>query len=697
VLFTTACEKDDLNTDQLGGSEVLLRSFGPSPIARGAELRIIGTNLDKVESVEIPGAPAITDITRISATEIRVIVPQTAEIGLITLKAAGKTIRSVTQLTYNEPISIDKMTPATVKPGGTIKIEGEYLNLIKEIIFVEDVHVLQADFINQSRQAIEVVIPKTAQTGKIIVSNGADIAPPEGEDPGIPIWVYSDDVLDVILPIITELNPQPVKPGNELTIIGSYFDLVESIKLGDSNLEISEFTVNDDKTEIKISVPEETEIGDVKLIAFSGVEVGVELKLVAPVITGIAPNPAKNKGLLTINGIDLDLVTSVLFAGEVEGSIQSKSATKIEVEIPITALEGAIVLNTHSGQKTESAPLTLVKPVISAIAPLNLTAGDHITLTGTNLDLVSEVIFKSGNASVSVEVTSAEMTTLSLRTPFTATSGTVSLKTVNGTIVTSSQSLTIAPATLPIITEMPKSVKPGALLTIKGVNLETVTGITFIYPSQEIVATKFLPDASGETLQVYTPTTNGDVILRLYAGTDYVESSVLTIGTVDPIYDLSYVFFDFDGKGSWWGSYGAVENDPSLSLDGSQYFRINQDLPDGWVDFFWRNGKNDFKTDDVTVSDWVIKMDVNVLGTTTPPFKFRLNGTDGDFWAIFGGMANKGGWYTVTIPLTDFVDDNGTGTNHLPNVQNISADFGLALAGAGMTNICIDNIRFEPK
>jgi hypothetical protein len=51
----------------------------------------------------------------------------------------------------------------------------------------------------------------------------------------------------------------------------------------------------------------------------------------------------------------------------------------------------------------------------------------------------------------------------------------------------------------------------------------------------------------------------------------------------------------------------------------------------------------------------------------------------------------------LTVPLTDFVDNNGLGTSHLPNVQNINADFGLALAGEGFIDICIDNVRFEEK
>jgi hypothetical protein len=180
-------------------------------------------------------------------------------------------------------------------------------------------------------------------------------------------------------------------------------------------------------------------------------------------------------------------------------------------------------------------------------------------------------------------------------------------------------------------------------------------------------------------------------------GSDWIFTKVtITIKggpRVDPVKDPSYVFFNFDGRNSWWGGNGKIENDPELSLDGSNYFRINGNLTGSWIDFFWRNGKDNFKTDGVTIAGWVVKMDVNVLGPTTPPFKYRFKGSDGDFWATFGGLENKGGWYTVTVPLTDFYD----GGTQIPNVQNINEDFGLALAGQGETNICIDNVRFEPK
>jgi len=709
VLFTFCNKSDELNTNQLSDSEVTLKAFGPCPVARGAELRIIGTNLDKVESVTIPGASPMTNMTRISKTEIRITTPQTAETGFISLKAGDKIITSITPIYYSEPISIDRFTPTTVKPGAaTLKIEGEYLNLIREVIFVnadlETNHVRQSVFISQSREAIELPVPLTAQTGKIIVSDGADLVE-EGENPGIPVWIYSENDLIVALPVFSAISPKPVKPGSELTITGTNLDLVKSLRFGNSNIEITEFVGT--ATSITTVVPEETQIdatagkGDLKLIAFSGLEVTYDdLRLVAPAITTLSA-PVKNLEILTINGTNLDLVSSIVFAGNVTvdaDDFESHVAGRIEVEVPATAVAGKTVLNTYSGQTAEM-DYTLVQPVISSIAPLNLTAGDDLTITGIDLDLTVEVIFKSGEGTVSVNLTVApDNSSFTVRTPFTAIDGAISLKTTNGTVIESTQSLTVAAATLPVVVEMPRGIRPSGLLTLKGVNFETVTRLSFLYPSDEIVATQFLSDISGEILQVYVPARRGVVTVRLYAGDDHVDYSPLTIAMYDPVWDESYVFFNFDSKGSWWGSFGSIENNPDLSLDGSNYFRINQNLTGSWIDFFWRNSRNDLKTDDVTVADWVIKMDVNVLESTTPPFKFRLKGSDiGDYWLVFGGLENKGEWYTVTLPLADFADQDGLGSNHLPNVQAVDQDFGLALAGEGLTNICIDNVRFEPK
>ena len=134
-LTFTACDNgDDEDTNQYKGG-ISLNVFGPSPVSRGGVLRFLGSGMDKVTAVAIPGCDDITDIEVVSDTEIRVTVPQTAQPGLVVLKTPKGDITTKTELTFTEPIALEAFAPAEVKPGSELTITGEYLNLIKEVIW----------------------------------------------------------------------------------------------------------------------------------------------------------------------------------------------------------------------------------------------------------------------------------------------------------------------------------------------------------------------------------------------------------------------------------------------------------------------------------------------------------------------------------------------------------------------------------
>jgi hypothetical protein len=667
-------------------TSIILKAFGPSPALRGGELRFIGSNLDKVTAVVFQGLTSgetveVSEIEVVNEREIRVTIPQNAGLGKVTLKTPQGDIQTLTSLTFLEPISISSVTPTTLRAGQILTVKGEYLNLIKKVIFVDNVEVESKDFISQSREQLQVRVPDEAQTGKIILSNGEEI----------PIEIYSNEVINIILPTFVEFSPVTVKPGNNINITGTNLDLVAGVKFG-GDIIVKEVILNADSTQITVTVPFEAQDDTVKLITKSGLEVKGNKKLITVIPSNLAVSPTivKNGNTLTIKGKDLDLVESIKF-GDIEGQINAKSETEISVIVPETANSKVATLVTFSTKTINTPEFSYVKPKITALSPNSLMAGSELTVNGSDLDLIRKVIFPSAAKAVNVEPSSS--ISFVVNVPTDATSGIVKFVTVNGTEILSPIELTVKEADIPVITSIPASAKPGQLLVIQGTKLNLVESVIF---QNNVKATQF-GTRSATLLEVYVPenATKGAVTLKLVTFAGKEVDVPITISGTDPIADPSYVFFDFDGKDSWWGSYGSVENDPALSLSGN-YFRINQDLPSGWVDFFWRNGQNDLKVDGVTVEEWAVKMDVNVLGGTTVPFKFRLNGTDGDFWAIIPGMENRGGWYTVTIPLTDFKDDNGYGTNILPNVQNITQDFGLATAGdAGFVNMCIDNVRFE--
>jgi hypothetical protein len=155
-------------------TKVLLYSFGPMPIARGAELKFIGVNLDKITAVILPDNITITSFTTKTSTLLTLTVPQDAMPGYVVLKTPDGDITTKTEIGYSEPISISGFTPATVKAGDALTISGDYLNLVGEVIFTDRVSVLADDFTSHSRTEIQLVVPAEAQTGKIAVSNAEE-------------------------------------------------------------------------------------------------------------------------------------------------------------------------------------------------------------------------------------------------------------------------------------------------------------------------------------------------------------------------------------------------------------------------------------------------------------------------------------------------------------------------------------------
>ena len=233
----TSCDDDDddFSTEQYVGG-VSLNVFGPCPVARGGELRFLGSGMKHIQSITLPGSGDITDIKVISDNEIRITVPQDAMPGYVVLHSSKGDITTKTLLSFTEPISLDKVSPLTVKAGDVLTLTGDYLNLISEVIFADDVAVSEEEFTSHSRYEIKLPVPAEAQSGKIILSDGAEI----------PNWIYSEDELTVTLPAVADvLDLTGAKPGETVTVTVSNVDLVTKVIM--PNDDEVEFTVDGDK------------------------------------------------------------------------------------------------------------------------------------------------------------------------------------------------------------------------------------------------------------------------------------------------------------------------------------------------------------------------------------------------------------------------------------------------------------------
>ena len=684
VLFVlNNCKKDD----DIASGLVQLNSFGPSPALRGGDLRFIGTNLDQVTAVILPNNVEVTTFKTKTPELLVIEVPKATVEGKVSLKTAQGNITSKSLLTISEPIAITSFSPAKLRPGATLTINGTYLNLIKEIIFSNKKSVTA--FKSQTETKIEVLVPADAQSGVFVISNGMLD----------PILIESTTPLDITVPTVSSISPSPVKAGANLSIEGTDLDLTKEITFpGGSKVSTFESI---EAGKIVVKVPANSQDGAVKLGLASLVELSStpQVNMLLPTITDIAPNPAKTGGKITVKGKDLDLVTTVTFGGNKTGSIQSgRTATEMEVNVPADATVSTVSFATAANKSVSSGEtLSLVKPNISAIAPADIQVNKELTITGTHLDIVAKVKFNGGKE---VEVNNPSSTQIKVIVPVGTISGNISVVATNGDEVSSEQQLNILASTSSVITKMPTSAKPGQKIRIEGENLDEISEVIF---PVNVTATMF-GSKSNTVIDVFIPSKTKTGVGRIKFITtkgETVESPEINIQGIDPIADLSLVFFDFDNLGRWWGDAGVNEKDPALTVDGSNYFRVNQNC-NGWTGFFWRNGANNFPGNVVgtQISKYVMKFDVNVLSPITGgEFAWRMKGSEGDFWYRWKpweatGSYKTDGWITVTVPLTAFSD----GSKGIVNLASITEDFGVAFnSGASNVNVCIDNVRLELK
>ncbi|WAC09424.1 IPT/TIG domain-containing protein [Dyadobacter pollutisoli] len=265
VAFITACNDDD---DEVNSGEVQLLSFGPSGVKPGEEISFIGNNLDKVTSIELPGASVPSSaFLKQTAELITLNVPKETEEGLVTLKTAAGDIVSKTILSFEVPVIIKTVT-AEAKPGTNVTITGEFLNWVDGVTFAPDTTVTK--FVSQTMTELVVAVPVNAKTGKLVLYSG-------GTEP---LSTETEKELVVTLPTITTLAPNPATKGKSLTITGTNLDLAEGVLFTGSAAAVTKF-VSKSATQIVVTVPADAAKGKVSLITYSNVEVPSkdELKL----------------------------------------------------------------------------------------------------------------------------------------------------------------------------------------------------------------------------------------------------------------------------------------------------------------------------------------------------------------------------------------------------------------------------------
>jgi hypothetical protein len=345
--------------------------------------------------------------------------------------------------------------PTGAKHGDTLRFIGINLNKVSSIEFTGGATAVvnQSDFKKQTSELILVIVPQAAEKGYVTLkTSDGDI---------VTKTQLNLDVLTTVASFTTQ-----ARPGENITITGNYLNWVDRITFNRDK--IVQTFVSKSITQLVVKVPDDAQTGPL-IIHYGGtdsadVQTADTLKVTLPVSTSFSPNPVKHGTDLTITGTNLDLVKKVIFTSVTTPvtSFVSQTATQLVVKVPASTTKGKVTLEAASGVQTVStADLDVVLPAITSMSPNPVDTLANLTITGTNLDLVSSASFVGASNAVTSFV-SQSATQLVVKVPGGSVTGKLTLGVKNSTLsVKSSNDLAIIGSTVPPIIIYDDAVTPA--------------------------------------------------------------------------------------------------------------------------------------------------------------------------------------------------------------------------------------------
>ena len=694
LMGLVSCTREELSTEQLSDDTVVFGSFAPNPVVRGAELRIIGSNLDKIVEVQIPGSEPITEIEVVSkgkVSEIRVVTPAAgAEDAPVTGKVvivdnAGKTYQSKTDLTFTEGIVIDSFTPATAMPGDVVTVKGDYLYNVQQIVLKEGVYVTGDQITEKTRRELKFIVPSNAVTGPVTIGDVDENNNPEGL---IPNNVPSKDVLTIGSPTVKAADRGMLKAGATIKVEGTYLDMIQKAAFvvtteeGDAYTDV-DFVLAEDHKSIEVVLPASVVEGKIVLTSYAGeaFEAGAYTTVV-PTGVAIAAETRYKAGLnVVVTGKDLDLVTEADLAGTALDVVYADG--KITATIPAKAVSGAVTLTLANGKTVETEAIELVQPVITEITPLELYAGDeNIFVKGDDLDLVTSVTL-GGKA---VEFTYADGT-IEVITALTSVSGKIALTLDNGVVVESTDEIKMNYHALVIVTEMPAMQHIGQEVVLRGTNFALVENI-FIGETK-VTQYSLRTDEEVRFLMPWMKAGSYNMSFHLFSGDVETVATPIEVGLELDIKTI------WEGEASlnWsgmqdlaWGGYDWSTVKPGTIL--TAYFTLHE--ADYWQVRF-ANGSWTSIPSGVEIASGLGQGDGNIPMTAGATYyAIKLTAADINMLVNEGGLVMTGANYTLTkLTLTSEISQEVTLwegeliADDWANQPYALSDAGLELAAAG--------------
>lgn len=480
MIGLASCTQEELGTDQYSDGTVAFSAFGPNPVVRGDTLTILGSNLEKVKEVQLPGVDPITEFAEVVAGpkgQLKVVVPvegpEDAPVtGIVSIVDQNGTVfSSTTELSYTEGIKITSIAPAEVLPGDVVTIKGDYLYNTREVVFVsgndDGKSYVVGEAIKATRYELKVAVPADAISGAVMLGDVDETNNPDGL---LPNTAYTSEIT-VKDPTVTAFAKTTFKAGAAVEISGTYLNMIKTVKFTGADVDVADFTVAADAKKLTVALPATANDGAVTAVSYAGKEFAAgEIETVRPTEMAVAAETRYKAGLnVIVTGKDLDLVTGAKVSG-VDATF-STTAEKTTVVLPATSADGDVVFSLANGNTVTAGSVEVVKPVIESLSAATVVAGKAFDILGKDLDLVSSVSVGE-IAADSLDITADKIVVYTSRLSKT---GDVVAVAANGDKAVSSIEVTYDESIA--ITDLPSKIEVKSRLVFKGTGLGQIEAI----------------------------------------------------------------------------------------------------------------------------------------------------------------------------------------------------------------------------
>lgn len=383
-------ETSDESAETLTVTSPAITDIQPAAAIPGAQITLVGTELDGLSAVRFNGIAARVVSTSADGTSAVVTVPTRVTAGKISVTTASGSTTS--DISFSVAPTITSFTPTTAVPGDTVTITGVNLTSTTAVTFT-GAGPSSARLTVVSDTQVTVVVPGDAQTGPITVTADGSTTSTASLTIGTSI---------------SSFWPETATAGQTVTIYGSGFVGVTALRFNETPVNAFDISTADEGTQISIRVPTGATSGPISVTTQYGSATSAAKFTVGSVS---ASAPSYNR---SVSGAVTYTPSADSPAGGTDFA-RAGTVTLAGITVTPTATGTTSTTTTTLKATTTTEPTTTTAPTSSSSATATTSATSTTTAPTTT---VAQTPY-SGSATVQIGTSSKFTATVSYTDPQT--------------------------------------------------------------------------------------------------------------------------------------------------------------------------------------------------------------------------------------------------------------------------------------